>query len=112
MKFVKSWRMPYRSEKILIAGTKYDSRRKLSDEQRQAVAILHREGYSYRKLAEMFGVSKRLIQSIIRPPKRNTPRPRPTSYWTVAKRRYRQRKQALYNKGLITFKKNKRNAKK
>lgn len=93
--------MPYRSEKISIAGTKYDSRRKLTDEQRDAVIILHREGYSYRKLAAMFGVSKRLIQSIIRPPKRSTPRQRPKSYWTQAKRKYRIRKQHLFKQGFI-----------
>ena len=93
--------MPFKSEQIPIAGTKNDSRRKLTNEQREAVIILHREGYSYRKLAEMFGVSKRLIQSIIRPPKRSLPRPRPTSYWTDAKRKYRRRKQKLYKRGII-----------
>ena len=103
--------MPYRSEHVPIAGTQYDSRRKLSDEQRDAVIILHREGYSYRKLAAMFGVSKRLIQSIIRPPKRSIPRQRPKSYWTQAKRKYRIRKQNLFKQGLINETK-KRNGKK
>ena len=93
--------MPFKSEQIPIAGTKNDSRCKLTSEQREAVIILHREGYSYRKLAEMFRVSKRLIQSIVRPPKRSNPRPRPTSYWTEAKRRYRRRKQELYKNGII-----------
>ena len=45
--------MPYKSESIPIAGTKLDQRRKLSNEQREAVKILADKGYSQRKLAEM-----------------------------------------------------------
>ena len=52
--------MPYKSESIPIAGTKLDQRRKLSNEQREAVKILADKGYSQRKLAEMFNVSKNL----------------------------------------------------
>ena len=66
--------MPYRSEKIQIAGTKHDGRRKLSDEQKGAIIILRKKGHSYRKLAEKFGVSKSLIQSIIRPQSRAKPK--------------------------------------
>jgi transposase len=57
--------MPLKIESIKVAGTKYDGRAKLSEDQRQAIRILAREGYSQRKLASMFNVSKRLIQSII-----------------------------------------------
>ena len=57
--------MPYKSESIPIAGTKLDQRRKLSNEQREAVKILADKGYSQRKLAEMFNVSKSLVQSIL-----------------------------------------------
>lgn len=93
--------MPYKSEKIPIAGTKLDGRRKLSKEQRQAVNILHKEGYSFRKLAEMFSVSKWLIQSIINPPVRCKSKNYPTEYHTEAKRRYRLKKQELFKSGTI-----------
>ena len=56
--------MPLKIENIKLAGTKFDGRAKLSLEQRQAIQILAREGYSQRRLAAMFNVSKRLIQSI------------------------------------------------
>lgn len=95
--------MPYKSEKIPIAGTKHDGRRKLSEEQRKAVEILHKEGYSFRKLAEMFGVSKWLIQSIIKPPVRCKSKKYSTEYYTEAKRRYRLKKQELFkNVGVST----------
>ncbi len=45
--------MPYKSEKINIAGTKYDRRRKLSPDQVKAIKLLKEEGYSYRQLAAM-----------------------------------------------------------
>ena len=54
--------MPLKIEDIKLAGTRFDGRAKLSPEQRQAIQILAREGYSQRKLAAMFNVSKRLIQ--------------------------------------------------
>ncbi|MDR1202687.1 MAG: hypothetical protein LBL58_13825 [Tannerellaceae bacterium] len=104
--------MPYRSEKVPVAGTGYDGRRKLSGEQRQAVKVLHKEGYSYRKLAGMFHVSKWLIQSIINPPVRSKPRKRPKEYWAEAKRRYRKKKQELYKNGDINNKISKRRPKK
>ena len=52
--------MPYKSEKIKIAGTKYDRRRKLTDEQKDQIIAL-RGTISQRKCAEMFKVSKRTI---------------------------------------------------
>lgn len=96
--------MPYKSEQIKIAGTKYDSRRKLSADQVKAIKILYNEGYSYRQLASMFKCSKWTIQNIIRPQSKSAPRKRPTAYWTEKKRQYRQRKQALYKSGLINDK--------
>jgi transposase len=96
--------MPYRSEKILIAGTKHDSRRKLSKEQKQAIVILKREGYSYRKLAEMFGVSKWTVQSIIRPPSRHKAKKLSAEYWAQAKKKFRKRKQQLCDNGVIEHK--------
>ena len=43
--------MPLKIENIKLAGTKFDGRAKLSPEQRQAIQILAREGYSQRMLA-------------------------------------------------------------
>ena len=85
--------MPLKIENIKLAGTKFDGRAKLSLEQRQAIQILAREGYSQRRLAAMFNVSKRLIQSILSP----------TEYWTELKRKYRKKKIDLYKNGKIKF---------
>lgn len=104
--------MPYKSEKIPIAGTKHDGRRKLSEEQKQAVIILHKEGYSFRKLAEMFGVSKWLIQSIISPPVRRKSKKYSTEYYTEAKRKYRLKKQELFKNGDLHSKPRVRNRRK
>lgn len=52
--------MPYKSEKIKIEGTKYDRRRKLTEEQKNEIIALRGE-ISQRKCAEKFGVSKRTI---------------------------------------------------
>lgn len=60
--------MPYRSEKILICGTRYDRRRKLTPEQR--AEIFHRymtEDVSQRRLAREYGVSRRLVTFIVNP---------------------------------------------
>lgn len=97
--------MPYKSESIPISGTLNDSRRKLSTEQVEAIKILHEKGYSYRKLATMFTCSKRSIQNIIKPQQRSSPTKKSTAYWTEAKRKYRQRKQELYQIGKISLSK-------
>lgn len=99
--------MPYKSEKIAIAGTKYDKRRKLSSDQVRAIKLLKDEGYSYRQLAAMFNCSKWTIQNIINPTIRKQAPKRPTEYWTEKKREYRQRKQALYKSGKINDNKRK-----
>ena len=93
--------MPYKSEKIKIAGTKLDLRRKLSQAQKDAIVILSKENYSQRKLAEMFGCSKRSVQNILHPQERSPAPKRPTDYWTEKKRLYRQRKQQLFLDGKI-----------
>lgn len=93
--------MPYKSEKIPIAGTKLDLRRKLSDEQKEAIKFLSREGYSQRKLAEMFGCSRRSIQNILNPQPHTQSCKRPKEYWTEKKRIYRQRKQQLFVDGKL-----------
>lgn len=95
--------MPIKAEHIRLAGTKYDARAKLSPDQRDAIKVLSREGYSQRKLAAMFNVSKRLIQSIVSPPERQPGKKRPQGYWTDVKRRYRERKMSLYKAGKIQF---------
>ena len=60
--------MPYLSSKIPIAGTQYDRRKKLTDEQKEYIRWLREEEkISYNKLAAMFKVSKRLIQFICNP---------------------------------------------
>lgn len=60
--------MPYSSEKIPIAGTQYDRRRKLTDDQKDCIRWLREEEQlSHGKLAKMFNVSKRLIQFICDP---------------------------------------------
>lgn len=60
--------MPYKSEKIKIAGTQYDRRIKLTDDQKNCIRWLREEEQlSYNKLAQMFNVSKRLIIFICRP---------------------------------------------
>ena len=101
--------MPYKSEQITIAGTKYDNRRKLSTDQVRAIKLLKEEGYSYRQLAALFGCSKWTIQNIINPQIKKPVKKRPTAYWTEKKRQYRQRKQALYKSGLINEKTKKSN---
>ena len=94
--------MPYKSERIPISGTVHDKRRKLSLEQVRAIKILSEQGYSQRKLAAMFGCSKRSVQNILQPQKRTAPKKYPTAYWTEAKRQYRKHKQELYKAGKIT----------
>lgn len=100
--------MPYKSERIIIAGTKLDRRRKLSPEQKDAIRILNGQGYSQRKLAEMFGCSKWSVQSILQPQERKAGIKRPTEYWTQKKREYRQRKQRLFLDGKIKIKNKKK----
>lgn len=95
--------MPIKAEHIKLAGTKYDARAKLTPDQREAIKVLSREGYSQRKLAVMFNVSKRLVQSIVSPSERQPEKKRPQGYWTDVKRRYRERKMSLYKAGKIRF---------
>lgn len=97
--------MPSKVENIKVSGTKFDARAKLSPDQREAIKVLSREGYSQRKLAVMFNVSKRLIQSIVSPSERKPEKKRSTEYWTQVKRKYRERKMNLYKAGKIKFSK-------
>ena len=60
--------MPYKSEKLKIAGTKYDRRVKLTPEQKEEIRK-NVQGLSQRKLAIMYEVSRRTIQFILDPEK-------------------------------------------
>lgn len=100
--------MPYKSEKIPITGSCLDRRCVLTPEQREAIKLLHEDGFSYRKLAEMFRCSKWTIQNLIHPQKRSKPIKRPSAYWTAKKREYRKRKQQLFVAGKLKFKKYKK----
>jgi len=60
--------MPYKSEKIKIEKTKFDRRIKLTDEEK-ATIYANKGGLSQRKLASLYGVSRRLIQFILDPAK-------------------------------------------
>ena len=100
--------MPYKSEKIKIAGTEFDRRRKLSEEDKECIRELRRtDGLSQRKLAAMFGVSRRLIQYILDPAKakRNVEIHKPHIYskeeWAETVRNHRRYKQKLYKEGKI-----------
>jgi transposase len=99
--------MPLKIEGIKLEGTAFDGRAKLSPDQREAIKVLSREGYSQRKLAIMFDVSRRLIQSIIKPPVRKPAKKRTKEYWTELKRKHRERKKNLYREGKIKFTKSK-----
>ena len=65
--------MPYKSERIPIAGTEYDRRRKLSETQKELIRRLWEDDMlSCNQLARMFGVSKRTIQFVCHPEKTQT----------------------------------------
>lgn len=62
--------MPYKSERIKIEGTVYDRRRKLTEVQKEEIRLLRRQtGLSYNKIAERYGVSKRMIMFVVDPEK-------------------------------------------
>jgi transposase len=86
---------------VKIAGTKYDKRAKLSDDDRRAIIILSKEGYSQRVLAKMFKCSRWTVQNLLNPQERTAPKKRDTAYWTAAKQRYRKRKAELLKTGQI-----------
>ena len=107
--------MPYKSEKAKIAGTGFDRRAKLNDEQREEICRLREvEGLSLRVLAGMFGVSKRLIQFIVDPEKRvenlkrRAERGGSKQYynreeWAVTMREHRRYKEELYEDGKVAI---------
>ena len=60
--------MPYKSGKIIIRGTRYDRRRKLTPGQRAEIFHhYHTENVSQRQLACEYGISRRLVTFIVNP---------------------------------------------
>lgn len=109
--------MPYRSTKIIISGTEYDRRQKLTPQQK--ADIYHRyvtTDVSQRQLAREYGVSRRLITFIVSP--ENEERNRKLLKKRKAKgcykpdrkkhaetiREYRRYKQNLFREGKIQLK--------
>lgn len=60
--------MPYKSEKMKIAGTDKDRRIKLTDEKRNEIIALKGK-ISQRKCAELYGISRRSVQFLWNPEK-------------------------------------------
>lgn len=94
--------MPYKSDKIKIAGTKYDQRVKITDEQKRAIKILIDNAFSQRSIARMMNLSKTSIRNVLNPdvPRVSNNR-KPKEYWAAVKRKYRNRKHQLLKDGLI-----------
>ena len=103
--------MPYKSEKIIIAKSEFDRRRKLSESDKEEIRRLSSE-YSQRYLAKMFGVSRRLIvftiypERLIENKKRRVERGGSKQYYDREKhndyvKTHRQYKQKLHTNNLI-----------
>lgn len=106
--------MPYKSEIIPISGTENDRRIRLNDEQRSEIKTLYKEeSISTRKLAAMYGVSRRTITFILDPNKASIAseqfkRRRKDGRYKPSKekrakvmREHRNHKQALYKQGKL-----------
>ena len=105
--------MPYKSEKIKLPK-ELDRRFKLTDEQREEIKYKYKTGlYSQRKLAEEYGVSRRLIQFILDPQKQERNRElfkenrkdgrykQSKEEWAKTVREHRRYKQTLYKQGKL-----------
>lgn len=101
--------MPYKSEKLKLNETQ-DRRRKLTDEQKEAIKRIYAEGKcGTRPLAKQFGVSRSLIQVIVNPEiaerkkqytKKHWRDYRPSKEdWAETIRKHRRYKQELYLNG-------------
>jgi len=107
--------MPRKSDTIPINNKDLDRRIRLTDEQRKEIAE-NKGMLSQRKLAKLYGVSRRLIQFILDPTKhkenlkRREERGGTMAYYDKVKHReamkeHRNYKKLLYQKGLIKLKK-------
>ena len=103
--------MPFKSEKIKIAGTKFDRRIKLNKDQHEEIRNLYKTSVpSQRKLAIMYHVSKSLISLILDPSKKTKyKKTNSVNTSTISKekrsatiREYRRYKQNLYQNGDIS----------
>ena len=103
--------MPFKSEKIVIAGSEHDRRCKLTDVQKDQIIAL-RGTISQRKCAEQFGVSRRTVQFLWYPEKLEANKQARQARggwkqyynktnWAETMREHRRYKQELYNAGLI-----------
>lgn len=103
--------MPYKSEKIKIEGTKFDRRRKLTDDDKRDIFI-NELGLSIRQLALKYNVSRRTIQFILYPErqeqclKRRQERGGSKIYynpetWAETMKEHRRYKQELKKRGEI-----------
>lgn len=106
--------MPYASEKYAINNPKLDRRVKLTDEQRESIREEYATGFvSQQNLADKYGVSKRLVQFILNPKKKEIAqqqfreRQKDGRYYDKDKHReytkeHRRYKNELYKQGLLT----------
>jgi transposase len=103
--------MPRKSDIISINNKKLDRRVKLTDTQREEIKA-NRDGLSQRKLAKIYGVSRRTIQFILHPEKleqnlqRRAERGGTKQYYDKEKQRkymkaHRDYKKKLYLEGKI-----------
>lgn len=103
--------MPYKSEKIIIAGSEHDRRCKLTQAQKDQIIEL-RGTVSQRQCAEQFGVSRRTVQFLWFPEKlianKQARKARGgwkqyynKTEWAETMREHRRYKQELYVCGII-----------
>ena len=59
--------MPYKSEKIKIAHTKYDKRIKITDDDKEEIIKKRKQGQSIRSLAREYKVDRNVIKIITDP---------------------------------------------
>ena len=103
--------MPFKSDKIVIAGSEHDRRRKLTDVQKDQIVAL-RGTISAHKCAEQFGVSRRMVQFLWYPERLKANKQARQArggwkqyynknQWSKIMREHRKYKQELYNAGII-----------
>lgn len=100
------------ADEVRVAGTKYDRRRRLTEEDREDIKRDHAAGDSIHAIARCYGVSRRLVQFILYPERheenkaRRRARGGSRAYYdreknTEAARRCRAHKKELYDKKLV-----------
>jgi hypothetical protein len=62
--------MPYKIDKLKLDCPFFDRRSKLLPCQRERLILLYNQGYSQRKLAAIFNISRRLVQFVTCPEKK------------------------------------------